>query len=347
MAGLGWRWTRGRGTKNFSLYLCAASAVAIAFVAKANGPLFDEARSTLSDWSAPALGQVRAPLLSMQRFVGNAGTFFTVFQQNEQLRQENAELRKWQHVALSLQNQLDRYKVLLNAVPDATSQAVTARVIGEASRPFIKTMILNAGTAQRVKKGQAVVDERGLLGRIYVVGEKTSWVILLTDLNSRVPVLIEPALTEAKSQEPGVNEPAHRRAILMGDNSPAPKLELDVSDGPVKPGYRVVSTGDGGLLPPDLPIGTVVQDGNDFRVVLFAHPENADFVQIKAFSLPEPPAATEPAPVAAATSKEAPLVSPQTMTAGISQRPAPPAMPLQSRSPDAPQFDGQNEELDR
>jgi rod shape-determining protein MreC len=332
MAGLGWRWARGRGAKNFSLYLCATSAVAIAFLGRADGPVFDYARSTLSDLTAPVLGQIRAPLIATQRVVGSIGTFFTVFQENEHLRQENDELRKWQHVALSLQNQMHRYEVLLNAVPDATSQAVTARVIGEASRPFIKTMILNAGTAQQVKKGQAVVDDRGLLGRIYVVGERTSWVILLGDLNSRVPVLIEPA---------------HRRAILTGDNTPAPKLELDVSDGPVKPGDRVVSTGDGGLLPPDLPIGTVMKEGDDLRVALFAQPENADFVQIKAFRLPEPPSATEPAPAATAAAPEIPLVSPATITAGISQRPAPPPMPLQSRSPDEPRFDGQNEEQDR
>jgi rod shape-determining protein MreC len=157
-------------------------------------------------------------------------------------------------------------------------------------------------------------------------------VILLNDLNSRVPVLIEPA---------------HRRAILTGDNTPAPKLELDVSDGPVKPGDRVVSTGDGGLLPPDLPIGTVVQEGNDLRVALFARPENADFVQIKAFRLPDPPAATDPASAATAAAPEIPLISPATITAGISQRPAPPPMPLQSRSPNEPRFDGQNEEQDR
>jgi len=332
MAGLGWRWTRGRGAKSFSLYLCAASAVAIAFLGRADGPFFDDARSTLSDFTSPVLSQTRGPLVATERFVAGMGTFFTVFSENEHLRQENAELRKWQHVALSLQNQMHRYQVLLNAVPDATSEAVTARVIGEASRPFIKTMILNAGTVQQVKKGQAVVDDRGLLGRIYVVGNQTSWVILLNDLNSRVPVLIEPA---------------HRRAILTGDNTPAPKLELDVSDGPVKPGDRVVSTGDGGLLPPDLPIGTVVQEGNDLRVVLFAHPENADFVQIKAFRLPDPPAATDPAPAATAAAPEIPLVSPATITAGISQRPAPPPMPLQSRSPNEPRFDGQAEEQDR
>jgi rod shape-determining protein MreC len=333
MAGLGWRWTRGRGAKNLSLYLCAASAVAIAFLGRADGPFFDNARSTLSDLTAPVLSQTRGPLVAAERLIASVGTFFTVYSENEHLRQQNAELRKWEHVALSLQNQMHRYEVLLNAVPDSTSQAVTARVIGEASRPFIKTMILNAGSAQQVQKGQAVVDERGLMGRIYVVGAQTSWVILLGDLNSRVPVMIEPA---------------HRRAILTGDNTPAPKLELDVSDGPVKPGDRVLSTGDGGLLPPDLPIGTVVREGNDLRVALFARPESADFVQIKAFRLPEAPATTDPAPAATAAAPEIPLVSPATITAGISQRPAPPPMPLQSRSPNEPRFDGgQDEEQDR
>ena len=99
-----------------------------------------------------------------------------------QLRQENAELRKWQNVALSLESQLQRYQVLLNAVPEPELPSVTARVIGESTRPFVKTMILNAGAKQDVTKGEAVLDDRGLIGRIYLTGERSSWVILLTDL---------------------------------------------------------------------------------------------------------------------------------------------------------------------
>ena len=268
----------------------------------------------------------------MERWAQNAGTVFTVFQDNIQLKQENAELRKWQNVALSFENKMHRYELLLNAVRDPELPSVTARVIGEATRPFIKTMILNAGSLQQVKKGQAVVDERGLLGRIYVTGEKTSWVILLTDLNSRVPVVIEPF---------------HRRAILMGDNTPAPQLELDVGDGPIKPGDRVVSTGDGGLLPPDLPIGTVMREGSELRVVLFARPGTSDFVHVMAYNVPEPPAATDPVPASTAAASEESKVPPATVTAGIAAHPAPPAMPLQSRNPNVPRFDGQNEEQDR
>jgi rod shape-determining protein MreC len=332
MAGLGWRLTRGRGAKQLSLILCAVSAVVIAFLGKADGALFDRARATLSDLTEPALSRFRGPLVAVERWAENAGTVFTVFQDNIQLKRENAELHKWQNVALSFENKLHRYELLLNAVRDPELPSVTARVIGEATRPFIKTMILNAGTLQQVKKGQAVVDERGLLGRIYVTGEKTSWVILLTDLNSRVPVVIEPF---------------HRRAILMGDNTPAPQLELDVGDGPIKPGDRVVSTGDGGLLPPDLPIGTVMQEGSELRVVLFARPGTSDFVHVMAYNLPEPPAATDPAPASTAAASEESKVPPATVTAGIAARPAPPAMPLQSRNPNVPRFDGQNEEQDR
>jgi rod shape-determining protein MreC len=332
MAGLGWRLTRSRGGKQLSLVACAVSALVIAFLGKSDATFFDRARATLSDLTEPALSQVRMPLVAIQRWIANAGTVFTVFQDNIQLERENAELRKWQNVALSLETKMHRYEVLLNAVHDSDPASVTARVIGEATRPFIKSLILNAGADQQVKKGQAVVDERGLLGRIYVTGEKTSWVILLTDLNSRVPVVIEPY---------------HRRAILVGDNTPAPQLELDVSDGPAKAGDRVVSTGDGGMLPPDLPIGTVMQDGSALRVVLFARPGTSDFVHIMSYSLPDPPIATDSVPAATTTAVEEPKVPPATVTAGITARPALPAMPLQSRNPDVPRFDGQIEEQDR
>jgi rod shape-determining protein MreC len=328
MAGLGWRLTRGRGGKQFSLALCGVAAVVIAFLGKAEASIFDRARASFSDWTEPALSQVRGPLVAAERWFGSIGTIFTVFRENIQLREENAELRKWQNVALSLENRMRRYEVLLNAVPEPELPSVTARVIGEASRPFIKTMIVNAGTAQLVKKGQAVIDARGLLGRIYVTGERTSWVILLSDLNSRVPVMIEPS---------------HRRAILIGDNTPAPHLELDVGDGPIKPGDRVVSTGDGGLLPPELPIGTVIQDGHDVRVALFARPGSSDFVHIVDYSVPEPPSATDPVASAAAPAEpEVAKVPAAAIAAGIA--PKPPSMPLQSKNPDAPRFDGQDEE---
>jgi rod shape-determining protein MreC len=258
-------------------------SVAIAVFGKAEAPMFDAARATLSDVTAPALLGVRAPLVAVGRWFDNMGTMFSVYRENIALRQENAELRKWQDVALSLENRLKRYESLLNTAPDPAPPAVTARVIGESNRPFGKTMILNAGTEQGVQKGQAVADDRGLIGRIYLTGQRTSWVILLTDVNSRVPVLIEPS---------------QRRAILAGDGTLAPALDLDLGAGAAHAGDRVVSTGDGGLLPAGLPIGVVMGEGNELRVSLYAASAASDYVRVLDYLVPPPPsdpAATAPA----------------------------------------------------
>jgi rod shape-determining protein MreC len=283
MAWFGMRPARSRGALSIrsSVVVCGILAIAIAFLGRAQASIFDTARAKLSDITAPALLEVRAPLVALENWVVGLGTLFSVYRENLELKRENAELRRWQDVALSLENRVRRYEQLLNAVPEEVMPAITARVIGESNRPFVKTMILNAGTEHGVRKGQAVADDRGLIGRIYLTGERTSWVILLTDLSSRVPVVIESS---------------QRRAILAGDNSPMPELDLDLAGGTATPetaapGDRVLSTGDGGLLPAGVPVGVVVKDGYDLRVALFAG-SAGDYVRILEYGVPAPPSAT-------------------------------------------------------
>ena len=280
MAWFGMRPARSRGAFAIrsSVALCGILAIAIALLGRAQASIFDSARAKLSDITAPALLEVRAPLVAFQNWVESLGTVFTVYSENLELKRENAELRRWQEVALSLENRVRRYEQLLNAVPEDVMPAITARVIGESNRPFVKTMILNAGTDHGVRKGQAVADDRGLIGRIYLTGERTSWVILLTDLSSRVPVMIESS---------------QRRAILAGDNTPTPALDLDLAGGTAtpdtaKPGDRVLSTGDGGLLPAGVPVGVVIEEQGELRVALFAG-NAGDFVRVLEYGVPAPP----------------------------------------------------------
>lgn len=280
MAWFGMRPARSRGAfaVRSSVALCGVLAIAIALLGRAQASIFDSARAKLSDITAPALLEVRAPLVALQNWIDGLGNVFSVYQENLDLKRENAELRRWQEVALSLENRVRRYEQLLNAVPEGVMSSITARVIGESNRPFVKTMILNAGTEHGVRKGQAVADDRGLIGRIYLTGERTSWVILLTDLSSRVPVVIESS---------------QRRAILAGDNTPTPALDLDLAGGTptpdaAKPGDRVLSTGDGGLLPAGVPVGVVVNEGGDLRVSLFAQ-STGDYVRVLEYGVPAPP----------------------------------------------------------
>lgn len=268
----GWKLSRGRGSikAHLPFALCMALAIVVVLLGKAEASIFDSARAKLTDMSEPVLTAVYSPVAAVQRWTAGIAEIFSVYDQNIQLREENEELRRWQDVAFALEQQMTRYESLLNVVPDPDLPRVTARVIGQASQPFSKTIILSAGANQNVVKGQAVLDDRGLLGRIFVAGENTSWVLLLTDLNSRIPVIIRPS---------------NRRAILSGTNTMAASLQLDSlrldsSEGEVRPGDRIYSTGDGGILPPDLPIGMVMGDEDDWLAVLYADPDLSDYVQI-------------------------------------------------------------------
>ena len=292
---------RGRSAAQISLAVCAALACVLLFLGRVQPTLFDRARSYASDHVAPVLGAVRAPLRGIEQWAGSLADVFRVYQVNLKLKDENARLRKWQNLALSLEQRLKRYQLLLNAVPDPQIGSVTAHVIGRASRPFLNTMIVDAGRRQHIKPGEAVVDDRGMIGRIFVAGDHTSWVILLTDLNSRIPVSIQPGNVQA---------------MLTGDNSGAPVLVVSGQGARLHNGQHVVTSGDGELLPAGLAVGKAYWDGSDFRAALFADAGRSDDVRVLDLQLTaeKPPTPTAgDLPVTAAglpPLKQAPPVKP-------------------------------------
>ena len=305
---------RARGGAHLPLIIVAAVALALILIGKAQSSLFDRARAHVMDWMEPALQASRVPVDSATRWVGSIGEIFAVYHENLRLKEENARLRQWHNTALVLDDRVKRYQLLLHAVPDPALTSVVARVIGRASHPFLQTMILDAGKAGGVKPGQAVVDARGMIGRIFLTGERTSWVILLTDLNSRIPVTIAPE---------------NAQAIMAGDNSPTPAIETLSQGRQLKPGDQVVSSGDGDILPAGLPIGTIVAVGGGYRVALYADQSTTQDVQILDFKQPPetppkpspndlpvtaaglPPAAPPPAPTVNAPAQSvAPLLKP-------------------------------------
>ena len=320
MANGTWKIARNRGGAQLPIALLAALAVALILIGKAQNTLFDRARASVTDWAAPALQVVRAPLVGLDRWMGSIGDIFTVYQENLRLKAENARLRQWRNAAVVLDDRVKRYQLLLHAVPDPSLSSVMARVIGRSNEPFLQTMILDAGKAQGIKPGQAVIDARGMIGRIFLTGNHTSWVILLTDLNSRIPVTIEPGNVQA---------------IMAGDNTSAPSLDLLAQNVVLKPGAQVISSGDGGLLPPGLAIGTVVADpAGGYRVVLLADSTSSEDVNVVDFKLKteQPPAASPndlPATAAglppAAPPPAAPTVAPIVMPPTVKPAPVPTA----------------------
>ena len=315
-----WKIAR-RSNVQLPLILVVALAVVLVLLGKAQGTLFDKMRAHATDTMAPVLEKVRVPVAGFGRWMGSITEIFSVYQENLRLKDENARLRQWRNVAIVLQGRVGRYQALLHAVPEPELNRVLARVIGRANRPFLQTMILDAGRNNHVLPGQAVMDARGMIGRIYLTGQRTSWVILLTDLNSHIPVTIAPR---------------NIQAMMTGDNTANPILNLMSHTVILHAGEQVTSSGDGGLLPAGLPIGTVVSDGaGGWRVALLADAAASQDVEILNFSKPPeapPPTAQLPA-VAAGLKPQAPpppqtaAAAPTPVVAPSKPKPAAPAAP--------------------
>jgi rod shape-determining protein MreC len=270
-----WKIAR-RSNAQLPLVIVLALALALVLLGKAQSGLFDRARMRITDLLAPALESLHQPVESFNRWIGSINELFHVYQENLTLKDENARLRQWRNVAVVMQDRVHHYQDMLHAVPDPDVDSVLAQVIGRASRPFLQTMILGAGEANNVKPGEAVVDPRGMIGRIYLAGDHTSWVILLTDLNSRIPVTIASANGKTQSLQ----------AIMTGDNSAMPMLDTLSQQVILNEGDQVVSSGDGGLVPPGLAVGTVVGSPGAYRVSLLADPASAEDVEVLAFRKP-------------------------------------------------------------
>ncbi|HEY8616213.1 rod shape-determining protein MreC [Phenylobacterium sp.] len=267
------------------------------------------------------------------------GYFFAV-SENRRLKAELREMRQWRDVAIALRDTNERYRTLLGLKTDPPIPMVAARIVTDSRGPYANTRLANAGREKGVEPGNPVMTEHGLVGRVIGVTDGASRVLLLTDIASRTPVMIDRT---------------NARAILTGDGGPNPKLEYLRGIDPVKQGDRVLTSGDGGVFPRGLPVGTAVKglDGR-WRVVLASDKSAIDFVRILLFEdftqlvnraeldktqvpPPTPGAPTLPPPAPAPNPTAAPTPAAGAAGAPATGQPArPAAAPSVTPAPPAP-----------
>jgi rod shape-determining protein MreC len=209
---------------------------------KTDQTMFDTLRTGLSDAAAPVLDVLSRPLGAAEAAVDRVRGLVAVYQENRRLEEDNQRLLQWQQVAIKLNAENRQLQGLLKVVPDRAVSYVTARVIANSGGAYVRTVMVNAGGDGGLARGQAAITGDGLVGRLTEVGSRAARVLLITDLNSRIPVKLEGS---------------HTSAVLAGDNSERPRLLYVGTTETVKIGDRVVTSGEGGVFPPDLPVGMV------------------------------------------------------------------------------------------
>lgn len=251
--------------QRFAVLFMVLAAFGLMLLSKAETVVVERAVTTVADVVAPIMDVLSRPAASLNQAIETGRELVNLRTENERLKRENARLLAWQEAARRLADQNQSLRALLDFKPDPQARHVAARVIGDGGGSFARSMLLNAGRRDGVAKGQAVVTGDGLVGRIVAAGQWSSRVLLLTDINSRVPVVVESA---------------RDRAILAGDNTNLPRLMFLPANAVIRPGDHVVTSGHGGGLPPGLPVGRVVSIGDGgVRIQPFVRLDRLEFVR--------------------------------------------------------------------
>lgn len=226
----------------------------------------EKLRTAVTDVMAPVLSAVSKPFSALSDAFQGPATARALKAENIRLTEENAKLRQWYETALRLQAENQSFRELLNVKADPGLSFVSARVIADPGGAFVKSALLPIGSDDKIVKGNAVLSGQGLIGRITETGRSSARVLLITDLNSRIPVIIQNTRT---------------KAILAGRNEEFMKLERLPVDSGIAVGQRIVTSGDGGQLPADIPVGVISEVGpHGIWVRPIADVDRAAYVQV-------------------------------------------------------------------
>lgn len=231
-----------------------------------DSPRVERFRASLVDAVVPNLDWALVPVTQVAAMFDDWQSYTRIYEQNQELKRELQQMKAWKEAALQLEQKNARLLDLNKVRLDPKFTYVTGVVLADSGSPFRQSVLLNVGSRDGIRDGWATMDGIGLVGRISGVGERTARVILITDSNSRIPVTIQPS---------------GQKALLSGDNSPLPPLEFIEDTDEVRPGDRVVTSGDGGVFPAGLLVGQVAL-GTDkrLRVVLAADYQRLEFLRV-------------------------------------------------------------------
>ncbi len=287
------RASQGRRDQNLALISAVVSGIVVTialvllFLSRADPELGGRARGAALDIVAPVWSVIRAPFDWLSDVGDTIGDYVGTVPHNRILTAELAAARQELEHKDVLQAENVALRKLLKVVEPQQRLIAVARIAGSSTGSYARTAMLSAGHDDGVFAGQPVRGDSGLLGRIVEVGSHAARILLLTDPNSRVPVLI------VRTGQPALAVGANGRLLEVRDRLGA--------EAPLLVGDRLVTSGAGGIFAPQIPVAVIVDGSREPPLAEpYANPATLTHVAIYAPYLPVPLLA-DPAATAAAT----------------------------------------------
>lgn len=256
--------------KKFAIVLLFLSAFVLMLINKTDTVIIDKTSSVATDIVSPIMDVLVIPAKTLANVYDYFKELQKIRDDNRSLREENRQLLQLRDRARALDIENRLLAGLLNYTPPPESTFVTARVIAEEGDAFSHSLIAYTGNFP-VKKGQVAVSDKGVVGRVDKVGNMYSKILLVTDINSKIPVMVE------RTRVCG---------ILSGDNSPLPRMVFIPLSAELTVGDRVVTSGVAGVFPPGLPVGKISSiEKNSVKIKPFTNLERLEYIKIIDYNL--------------------------------------------------------------
>lgn len=260
---------------------CATIAAFVLIFIPRDEPAVLALRQFMVELAAPIISLLSMPGEGVDRMYKSVQSYNALVTENQALRSENQLLKGVEAELQRASLLLARYRDLLSMPASDDIGFIGARIMADMRSPFARTVLVDAGVRQGARIGLAVIGDKGVAGRIVATSAKTSRILLVTDLNSHIPVVI------------GANRV---RAVMSGTNSSAPKIEFVSKVESVVAGDIVLTSGDGGQVPAGFKIGTIVETEAGVVVDLAQNIDQLDLVRIIWTKPAEPPEDTDVSP---------------------------------------------------
>ena len=222
-------------------------------------------RSLLND----GVYRISAISSSPIKFSGTVKDFFIthifVYKENRKLKTELEELKNKDFQTLYLQTANKRLQDIIQLEKKSAFTTIAAKVILDKNSPYLNSVIINRGSSSRIKLGMPVLSEGNLVGRVVEVNFLSARILLLNDLNSKIPVMISPKGSQA---------------ILSGRGEDKPKLEYLPEKFELSDKNLVFTSGKDGIFFEGIPVGNVIFEDNKIKVKLFSDPNQVSFVNV-------------------------------------------------------------------
>ncbi|MDC0472545.1 rod shape-determining protein MreC [Pelagibacteraceae bacterium] len=255
-----------KGAKQkFSLIFFVIISIFIIFLDRYPNNFMDKVRNLMNDGIYRVSSITTSPFKFLSYLGETTKVHFVVYKENKTLKEELKKLRQKEFQLQFLSSENKRLQEIIDTTDVRYSDSIIAKVLLDKQSPFLKSVIINRGSSSKIKKGMPVVDGNHLVGRVVEVNFFSSRVLLLNDLNSRIPTTIEPSAVQA---------------IMAGVGEEKPVLKyLPEIYKPVE-GQTVFTSGKDGIFSPGIAIGKIFIDDEKVKLKLFSDPNQLSFVNV-------------------------------------------------------------------